>query len=48
MVTDARWLRMTALFDLGTKPSYKKEIIADNLEEFVNSRMCLAFSDTLE
>ncbi|CCO28929.1 Putative multidrug export ATP-binding/permease protein SAS1788 [Rhizoctonia solani AG-1 IB] len=38
MVTDARWLRMTALFDLGTKPSYKKEIIADNLEEFVNSQ----------
>ncbi|KAG8763603.1 hypothetical protein FRC11_000862 [Ceratobasidium sp. 423] len=38
MVTDARWLRMDALFDLGTKTSYKKEVIADNLEGFINSQ----------
>ncbi|KAF8754384.1 (ABC) transporter [Rhizoctonia solani] len=38
MVTDARWLRMQALFDLGTKSSYKKEIIADGLEGFINSQ----------
>ncbi|CAE6516035.1 unnamed protein product [Rhizoctonia solani] len=38
MITDARWLRMEALFDLGTKKSYKKEVIADNLEEFINSQ----------
>ncbi|KAH7341765.1 P-loop containing nucleoside triphosphate hydrolase protein [Rhizoctonia solani] len=38
MVTDNRWLRMEALFDLGTKPSYRKEAIADNLEEFINSQ----------
>ncbi|CAE6416217.1 unnamed protein product [Rhizoctonia solani] len=38
MVTDNRWLRMEALFDLGTKPSYRKEVIADNLEGFINSQ----------
>ncbi|CAE6431870.1 unnamed protein product [Rhizoctonia solani] len=38
MVTDARWLRMQALFDLGTKSGYKKEVIVDNLEEFINSQ----------
>ncbi|KAJ1307532.1 hypothetical protein OPQ81_001629 [Rhizoctonia solani] len=38
MITDARWLRMEALFDLGTKSAYKKEVIADNLEGFINSQ----------
>ncbi|CAE6410279.1 unnamed protein product [Rhizoctonia solani] len=38
MVTDTRWLRMEALFDLGTRSSYKKEVIADNLEGFINSQ----------
>ncbi|KAG8702475.1 hypothetical protein FRC09_004717 [Ceratobasidium sp. 395] len=38
MVTDLRWLRMDALFDLGTDADYKKEVIADNLEGYINSQ----------
>ncbi|KAG9098266.1 hypothetical protein FS749_004253 [Ceratobasidium sp. UAMH 11750] len=38
MVTDLRWLRMDALFDLGTNADYKKEVIADNLEGYINSQ----------
>ncbi|KAG8736512.1 hypothetical protein FRC10_009223 [Ceratobasidium sp. 414] len=38
MLTDSRWLRMNALFDLGTDVDYKKEVIADNLEGYINSQ----------
>ncbi|KAG9120881.1 hypothetical protein FRC07_003404 [Ceratobasidium sp. 392] len=38
MLTDLRWLRMDALFDLGTEAKYKKEVIADNLEGYINSQ----------
>ncbi|KAG8752161.1 hypothetical protein FRC12_012106, partial [Ceratobasidium sp. 428] len=38
MITDLRWLRMDALFDLGTDADYKKEVIADNLEGYINSQ----------
>ncbi|QRV75056.1 ABC transporter [Ceratobasidium sp. AG-Ba] len=38
MVTDLRWLRMEAVFDLGTNSEYKKEVIADNLEGYINSQ----------
>lgn len=45
MITDLRWLRMDALFSLGTSTSYKKEVIADNLEGYINSRMCICVFD---
>lgn len=39
MITDSRRLRMDALYTLGTSETYKKEVIADNLEGHINSRV---------
>ncbi|KAF8609562.1 P-loop containing nucleoside triphosphate hydrolase protein [Ceratobasidium sp. AG-I] len=37
MVTNQSWLRMKALFELGTDNSYKKEVLSNNLSEHINS-----------
>lgn len=38
MVTDARWLRMNALYRLGTSTEYKKEVISGNLQGYIETR----------
>lgn len=38
MVTDTRWMRMDALYSLGTSIEYKKEVIGDNLQGYIDSR----------
>ncbi|KAG8704356.1 hypothetical protein FRC09_003602 [Ceratobasidium sp. 395] len=37
MVTNANWLRMNALFDLGTNNSYKKEVLGSDLGQYINT-----------
>jgi hypothetical protein len=37
MVTNARWLSMKTLFELGTDVSFKKEVLGSNLDEYINS-----------
>ncbi|KAF8606642.1 P-loop containing nucleoside triphosphate hydrolase protein [Ceratobasidium sp. AG-I] len=38
MITDNRWLRMDALYSLGTSTTYKKEVIGDNLQGYINTQ----------
>jgi hypothetical protein len=39
MVTNIHWLRMSALFKLGTSIEFKKEVLSGGLDSFINSRM---------
>ncbi|KAG9103481.1 hypothetical protein FRC06_010463 [Ceratobasidium sp. 370] len=37
MVTNNSWLSMTTLFELGTDPKYKKEVLGNNLDKHIIS-----------
>ncbi|KAG9087467.1 hypothetical protein FRC07_012819, partial [Ceratobasidium sp. 392] len=37
MITNSSWLRMNALFELGTNNLYKKEVIGSDLEQYINA-----------
>ncbi|KAG8714631.1 hypothetical protein FRC08_011671, partial [Ceratobasidium sp. 394] len=37
MVTNNSWLSMTTLFELGTDPAYKKEVLGNNLDKHITS-----------
>ncbi|KAG8699794.1 hypothetical protein FRC08_005098 [Ceratobasidium sp. 394] len=38
MVTNHHWLRMKALYKLGTSSKYKKEVLSGGLDSFINSQ----------
>ena len=44
MVTNQSWLRMKALFELGTDNSYKKEVLSNNLSTYINTSKLFAFT----
>jgi hypothetical protein len=43
MVTNAKWLSMKTLFELGTDISFKKEVLGNNLDGHINSGTPLVY-----
>ncbi|QRV75040.1 ABC transporter [Ceratobasidium sp. AG-Ba] len=38
VITNQHWLRMSALYDLGTSAKFKKEVLSGSLDSFINSQ----------
>ncbi|QRV75041.1 ABC transporter [Ceratobasidium sp. AG-Ba] len=36
-ITNVNWLRMDALYDMGTQTQYKQDVLGDNLEDYVST-----------